>query len=108
MNLFGDAIILDWLAFNKVEFNGRSFQLVSGSEYWRYVTPVHSFGLIHSVQRALIWEFGSRLELRLGSIFTLNLLGGYRWKLAPERGGAVRQLLVVFRALFMPTWGAFG
>ena len=25
MSLFGDAIILDWLAFNKVEFNGRRF-----------------------------------------------------------------------------------
>ena len=51
MSLFGDAIILDWLAFNKVEFNGRSFELVSpGSEYWRYVTPalIH-FGLILSL-----------------------------------------------------------
>jgi membrane associated rhomboid family serine protease len=49
MSLFGDAIILDWLAFNKVEFNGRRFELVSpGNEYWRYVTPalIH-FGLLH-------------------------------------------------------------
>ena len=70
MSLFGDAIILDWLAFNKVEFNGRRFELVSpGSEYWRYVTPalIH-FGLLHILFNGLwIWEFGSRLELRLGS-----------------------------------------
>ena len=76
MSFLGDAIILDWLAFNKVEFNGRRFELVSpGSEYWRYVTPalIH-FGLIHILFNGLwIWEFGSRLELRLGSIFTLNL-----------------------------------
>ena len=93
MSLFGDAIILDWLAFNKVEFNGRRFELVSpGSEYWRYVTPalIH-FGLIHILFNGLwIWEFGSRLELRLGSIFTLNLfLAGSIGGNLPRAGGAV-------------------
>ena len=101
MSFFGDAIILDWLAFNKVEFNGRRFELVSpGSEYWRYVTPalIH-FGLIHILFNGLwIWEFGSRLELRLGSIFTLNLflagsIGGnllQSWWSGPSIFGAFR------------------
>ena len=76
MGLLGDAAVLDWLAFNKVEFNGRRFELVSpGAEYWRYVSPalIH-FGLMHILFNGLwIWEFGSRLELRLGSVFMLNL-----------------------------------
>ena len=84
MSLFGDAIILDWLAFNKVEFSGRRFELVSpGSEYWRYVTPalIH-FGLIHILFNGLwIWEFGSRLELRLGSIFYTQFISGrFHWR----------------------------
>ena len=29
MEVFGDSIVLDWLAFNKVEYNGRRFELVS-------------------------------------------------------------------------------
>lgn len=76
MEVFGDAIVLDWLAFNKVEYNGRRFELASpGADYWRYVSPaVIHFGLVHLVFNALwIWEFGSRLELRLGSVFLLNL-----------------------------------
>lgn len=76
MGFLGDAAVLDWLAFNKVEFNGRRFELVSpGAEYWRYVSPalIH-FGLMHILFNGLwIWEFGSRLELRLGSVFMLNL-----------------------------------
>jgi GlpG protein len=76
MEVLGEAVVLDWLAFNKVEYNGRRFELVSpGTDYWRYVSPalVH-FGVMHIVFNALwIWEFGSRLELRLGSIFVLNL-----------------------------------
>ena len=76
MGLLGDAAVLDWLAFNKVEFNGRRFELVSpGAEYWRYVSPalIH-FGLMHILFNGLwIWEFGSRLELRLGSVFMFNL-----------------------------------
>ena len=76
MEVLGDAIVLDWLAFNRVEYNGRSFSLVSpGTDYWRYVSPalIH-FGLLHLVFNALwIWEFGSRLELRLGSVFIFNL-----------------------------------
>ncbi len=76
MEVFGDSIVLDWLAFNKVEYNGHRFELVSpGTDYWRYVSPalIH-FGLLHLVFNSLwIWEFGSRLELRLGSVFVFNL-----------------------------------
>ena len=88
MALIGDSLVLDWLAFNKVEYNGRRFELVSpGSDYWRYVSPalIH-FGLLHLVFNALwIWEFGSRLELRLGSVFVFNLF------LAGAVGGNVLQ-----------------
>lgn len=76
MEMVGESIVLDWLTFNKVEFDGRRFELVSpGSDYWRYVSPalIH-FGVLHLVFNAMwIWEFGSRLELKLGSVFVLNL-----------------------------------
>ena len=88
MATLGDAVILDWFAFHKVEFNGRRFELVDpGAQYWRYVSPalVH-FGLMHIVFNALwIWEFGSRLELSLGSVFSLNLF------LAGAVGGNILQ-----------------
>ena len=34
MATLGDAVILDWFAFHKVEFNGRRFELVDpGAQY---------------------------------------------------------------------------
>ena len=115
MSLFGDAIILDWLAFNKVEFNGRRFELVSpGSEYWRYVTPalIH-FGLIHILFNGLwIWEFGSHLELRLGSIFTLNLflagsIGGnllQSWWSGPSIFGGLSGVVYAYMGCLWVMW----
>ena len=112
MEVLGEAVVLDWLAFNKVEYNGRRFELVSpGTDYWRYVSPalVH-FGVMHIVFNALwIWEFGSRLELRLGSIFVLNLF------LAGAVGGNLLQywwagpsILVGYLASFTHTWAVSG
>ena len=112
MEVFGDSIVLDWLAFNKVEYNGRRFELVSpGTDYWRYVSPalIH-FGLLHLVFNSLwIWEFGSRLELRLGSVFVFNLF------LAGAVGGNLLQywwegppFLAAYPVLCTPTWDASG
>ena len=112
MEVLGEAVVLDWLAFNKVEYNGRRFELVSpGTDYWRYVSPalVH-FGVMHIVFNALwIWEFGSRLELRLGSIFVLNLfLAGAVGGNLCSTGGRVRLFLAGYLASFTRTWAVSG
>lgn len=47
-----------------------------GEDFWRFVTPtLLHFGWMHIVFNSLwIWEFGRRIEARLGSV---NLLGLY-------------------------------
>jgi len=66
--------LLNFVPFDETPF-GRSYG-EPGQDFWRFVTPtLLHFGWMHIVFNSLwVWEFGRRIESRLGSI---NLFGLY-------------------------------
>ncbi len=70
-------VLLQWFNFVPLDMTDGGVRLgLPGTQWWRYVTPtLLHFGWLHLVFNCLwLWEFGQRIEHRIGAV---NMLGLY-------------------------------